>query len=315
MKTKRLLSAILALVMIISLSASAFAAKSGDNEESKIVNILLLGTDVRNSQTADPGRADCELVLSLNFDTGEVKYISFENGIIVPLPEGVSSPDGRRDTYLTQCYYIGGGELAEKTVSESFNLDLTGFAHVDYDAFEDVIDAIGGIDIELTDIEAAALNGKVKTNTFPLKRTVSAGMEHLDGYEALQYVRLLFTDDDWTRQQRQRNLMNVCVDKIRDLSLIDIAILAKTVIPLIETDMESGAMTAIILSLPKFFGSTVKEMQVPDGNMREDKIIECDFGYESKKISDFIYGTDYLATHEYTSPVDENEFAGHTVVK
>lgn len=93
-----------------------------------------------------------------------------------------------------------------KEVRECLRVDVNRYVRVNFDSFADIIDTVGGVDIELTSLEAQGLNGEVRTNAYA-KHKMYEGMNHLDGYDALQYSRLRYIDSDWKRIERQRNVI------------------------------------------------------------------------------------------------------------
>lgn len=260
-------------------------APEGDVFSDKnIVNILLLGSDAGAAGPNDPGRADCIMLCSLNKKTGDVKLISFERGITVSF-----------DVYpysdiLTHTYVWGGPELTLDIIRKYFLLDVLGYVHVNYDAFITGIDAIGGVDIELTEREAGGLNEDLYTNAVT-KNKVHEGMNHLDGYDALQYCRLRFIDSDWHRIERQRNMVQAALTKAKSLSLKELNEVADTMLPLINTNLSKSDIVSLLFYAPKFIGSTAGQMTVPD-HIPGDPVVWCHFDRETQKIKDFIYGED-----------------------
>lgn len=267
-------------VLPLSPSSSPEEPPSGD-----IINILLLGTDMRLPGTSDPGRADVTMLCSLDPKAGTIKLVSFERGIYVPIP-------GREDDLLTHAYHWGGAELSQSIISQCFSLELAGYAQVDFEAFVAIVDGIGGVDLELTAVEAAALSRGVGSYG------LSTGTNHLNGREALYYCRLRAPDDDWQRQQRQRNCITACVHQIKDLNLSQWNELADTILPYVHTNLSRDTLLSLLLQAPKLLGSSPEQLQVPDKNASFG-YIACDFEYEHRKISNFLYGTDYELRSPY----------------
>ncbi len=253
-------------------------ARPAPETASEIVNVLLLGTDFRIPGTEDPGRADSTMLCSLNMKTGDVKLISFERGIYVPIPD-------RGQDLLTHAYHWGGATLSQSIIEECFLLDVAGYAQVDFANFKLVIDTIGGVDIELTNAEAAALN-------------LPAGLNHLNGDLALSYCRLRSIDSDWERQQRQRTTIAAALKQVRTLSLPELDSTLNTLLPLIHTNLSKAQISRLILSAAKFVQGDVSQLQVPDQNWTNG-YIKCDFDYEHKKITNFIYNTEYDLSSPY----------------
>ena len=128
-------------------SEKPFATVKPADEIKGVVNILLIGTDEVCTTYDDQGRGDVTLLCSVNADSKTVKLISFERST------GVSWP-GHGDIMLTSTYAYGGAELTAESICRSFDISLDGYVHVDFEGFSRIIDAMGGIDIYLTEDEA-----------------------------------------------------------------------------------------------------------------------------------------------------------------
>lgn len=247
-----------------------------------IVNLLLIGTDGALGGPGDPGRADCIMLCSLNKKTGDVKLISFERGIAVEFDVYPKSD------ILTHTYAWGGSELVQEMIEKYFLLDILGYVHVNYDSFITGIDAIGGVDIELTEKEVAGLNGDTYTNAVTNVK-VNEGLNHLDGYDALQYCRLRFIDSDWHRIERQRNTVQAAMNQARTLSFKELNSVADLMLPLVETNLSKSDIMSLLFYAPKFIGADAGQMTVPE-HIPGDPMVWCHFDKETAKIMTFIYG-------------------------
>ncbi len=256
--------------------------------DKNIVNILLLGTDMKIPGTNDPGRCDCTMICSLNKATGEVKLVGFERAIGVPIP-------GYEDELLTYAYQYGGGPFMVETIKKCFNVDLAGYVHVGFESFPQVINAIGGIDVELSQSEIYNLS--VTYQYSPDLHEMSPGMNHLEGEVAYGYCRLRDSDDDWARQGRTREAVQAMVNKLKTLSITDLNKLMDEVLPLIETDLTNAQLTSLMMSAPKFVNATVTQLMEPDREKtwsyqtgRGAYMIGCDYKECAAEIREFIYG-------------------------
>ncbi|MBQ9358730.1 MAG: LCP family protein [Abditibacteriota bacterium] len=255
----------------------------------EIFNVLLLGTDYSISEK-DPGRADTNMLCSINTETGDVKLVSFERGIGVPVP-------GRGSDILTHAYTWGGPGLSQGIISQMFAVDVRGYVRVNFYDFINIIDAVGGVDVELTAQEAEALNRSVSYNDWGTVE-VHEGWNHLDGHYALWYSRLRAIDSDWNRQGRQRTVLMQVQEVCRDMSVIELMKLADSILPMIHTNLSREDVLVILRSLPKLAKGTVSQLQVPDKNYR-DNYIRCIPDYEAKKIDNFLYNAGYEITSPY----------------
>ena len=256
--------------------------------DKNIVNILLLGTDMKIPGTNDPGRCDCTMICSLNKATGEVKLVGFERAIGVPIP-------GYEDELLTYAYQYGAGPFMVETIEKCFKVDLAGYVHVGFESFPQVINAIGGIDVELNQSEIYNLS--VTYQYSPDLHEMSPGMNHLEGEVAYGYCRLRDSDDDWARQGRTREAVQAMVNKLKTLSITDLNKLMNEVLPLIETDLTNAQLTSLMMSAPKFVNATVTQLMEPAKDKtwsyqtgRGAFMIGCDFKECAAEIQEFIYG-------------------------
>ena len=256
--------------------------------DKNIVNILLLGTDMKIPGTDDLGRCDCTMICSLNKSTGEVKLVGFERAIGVPIP-------GYEDELLTYAYQYGAGPFMVETIEKCFNIDLAGYVHVGFESFPQVINAIGGIDVELNQSEIYNLS--VTYQYSPDLHEMSPGMNHLEGEVAYGYCRLRDSDDDWARQGRTREAVQAMVNKLKTLSITDLNKLMNEVLPLIETDLTNAQLTSLMMSAPKFVNAEVTQLMEPAKDKtwsyqtgRGAFMIGCDFKECAAEIQAFIYG-------------------------
>lgn len=215
-----------------------------------VVNILLLGTDERTEQFSDNARADSIMILSLNTKKHTIKLVSIERGIGVPVP-------GRNDDLITHTFRYGGAALTLKTVRECFNVDVDRYVRVNFSVFQKAIDAIGGVDITLTQAEAAYLTQqKSQTAQNPIP-SLAAGENHLDGKTALAYSRIRKIDSDWSRIKRQRNTIQAAINAVKSEDIFTLNKLADTVLPMIETNLTKEEITSLLFEVPGFISAGV----------------------------------------------------------
>ena len=150
-----------------------------------------------------------------------------------------------------------------REIEECFKVDVDHYIRVNFNTFEQLVNAVGGVDIDLTELEAQGLNGQVRTNA-RTHTEVHAGVNHLDGYDALQYSRLRYIDSDWQRVQRQRNVIQEVIAQTMNLGLLELNNLLDTILPLVQTNLTEGDITSLALSLaPKLSQVTVEQMTIP----------------------------------------------------
>ena len=188
---------------------------TGEIEEDKAVfNILLIGTDDRTTKFNDNARGDTCILLSINRETNQVHLVSFERAIGVKIPSG--EYEGQWD-WLTHMFWYGGPYLMTRQIRENFKVDVTKYIRVNIRTFMELVDSVGGVDIDMTEAECNNINHPEGTFTAgnikgmhvenEVQQDLVPGINHLNGATAMCYARLRAIDDDWHRVERQRKVI------------------------------------------------------------------------------------------------------------
>lgn len=183
------------------------------------INILLLGTDERPDE-AGPSRTDTLILMSVNPEEKTLGLLSMPRDLWVPIP-GQNITTKINTAYgigEAQDYQGGGAQLAKDTVSSLIGRPVDYFVRVNFDGFREIIDMIGGIDVNVTttihDEEYPTADYGVET--FHLE----AGPQHLDGETALKYARTRHSSDDYNRARRQQEIIRAVADKVLNAGMI-----------------------------------------------------------------------------------------------
>lgn len=201
---------------------------------SHIVNILLIGQDRREGEGRQ--RSDAMILCTINTKTKTLTMTSFMRDLYVQIP-------GYSPNKMNACYQIGGMKLLDGCLETNFGVSVDGNVEVDFGGFMDVVDMMGGVDIELNQAEADYLNRRgnwgvndSSAGTWNLK----AGMNHLTGEQALAYSRTRYIGNgDFERTERQRKVLTAMVEQSRDLSLPQLNGLLQAALPLLTTDLNN----------------------------------------------------------------------------
>ena len=243
---KRILKAIIAVVVIITiiitviagisgytrndLTSNEYISKSGLTDNPLVTNILLIGVDGTLDESS---RSDSMILVSLDYVHGKIKLTSFLRDSWVYIPSKGSNHK------LNSACSSGGAQLVVDTIEYNFKVDIDHYIMVDFDMFTEIIDALGGIDVEITENEASFINRTTK-------HTVSSGESvHLDGEKALVYSRIRKLDTDYMRTYRQRKVITAIINKVKKTNIVDLIKLANNVLPLLETDLSPLEITSL----------------------------------------------------------------------
>lgn len=289
----------------VSVSPGGATLLSSDN----VLNILLFGQDTPGSEL-DHGRSDTTILLSIDNVHKKLKLTSFQRDTYVNIP-------GYGDNKINSAFTFGGERLSIDTIESNFGIKVDKYATVDFSSFRQVIEALGGVDIELNLEEIQYINAQIDVNgqtdrtSFldydPYKETQ---MMHLDGYQALWYARdrgeenlggnpeYSFSGDDWDRTSRQRNLIQTIVKNLReDASLTELVAIANKIGPLVTTNLKKGDITFLVSNMMTYIGYDMEEMSLPTlGNWHYGKtsdgqsvIAIDDWDTVRKDVAKFIY--------------------------
>lgn len=216
------------------------------------VNILLLGGDGRTE--GDHGRSDTILVASIDPVTKQADLFSILRDTYVDIP-------GYGKGKINAAYAYGGPKLAMNTVSDFTNLPIHYYFYIDLDSFIALVDAIGGIELEVE----KDMKYRDSYDKQELQIDLKKGLQHLDGNKALQYVRFRYDAmSDYARTERQRKFLQAVASKMQSASSIaQLPNILDKIAPYIETDMELGQMIKLAVLGYKIKGNEINSVQLP----------------------------------------------------
>ena len=206
-------------------------------------NIVVFGVDTRSNSYANT-RSDTIMIVSLNQDTNEVKIASVYRDTYLYI-------DGHGYDKITHAYAYGGPELAINALNKNLDLNITEFVTVNFNAVIDIVDAIGGVEIDVTQEELGYMNQYIRDVNGELGRRdsilPSAGTKTLTGAQALAYSRIRYTaGGDFKRAERSRTVLNKTFEKAKKLSIGKLNTLADKLLPKILTNISSTEILSMI---------------------------------------------------------------------
>lgn len=223
-------------------------------EEHNIVNILLLGQD--EAKGAARSRTDSLILCTFNLDKKTLTMTSFMRDMYVEIP-------GYGSNRINVAYIWGGLEALDETLMHNFGIHVDGHVAVDFSQFEELINLLGGVDIELSSLEVGHMN---VTYGFAL----TPGVNHLNGAEALAYARTrkVNTPDgsiaDFGRTDRQRIVLNALLEAYKNVGITKMLGLMDDILPMVTTDMEYDQMTGYVLDFyPLLTEGTIVTQRIP----------------------------------------------------
>ena len=211
-------------------------------------NLLLIGTDAYTDDSR--GRSDTTVLVQLDTDQKTVKMVSFLRDMYVKIP-------GKGSNRINASYAWGGAELLEKTLAENFG------------RLVDVIDAIGGVEVEVSEAERVQLNSILKFYNTKIGDKESdqlleqSGYQLLTGKQALCFSRIRKIDSDFARTSRQRTVIEAAFHKVMELDMISISALIMQNMDAVETDLTLNDALELIPMAIVAKNATFDSMTVP----------------------------------------------------
>lgn len=244
------------------------------SKKENITNILLLGID--NQENA----SDAMMVFSLDKDTNTAKLTSIMRDLSVDL-----GPNAQKHK-INYAYNVGGVEESVKVVNREFDLDINKYVKVSFDGLVDVIDYIGGININITESERKIIGAS------------KSGNVTLNGKQALAYSRIRKIDNDYQRTSRQRKVLMAIFNKAKSISVSSYPKALADLSSNVETNLSTFELLDLAKAVMSLSSDDLEGFRIPIDGTSHDSMdkgiyyLEWDRASNKKAIHDFIYGTE-----------------------
>lgn len=198
-------------------------------------NIVIFGVDSRQNSLTEGTHSDTIIIASLNQETKDVKIASIYRDTYSNIPDiGYKK--------INAAYFDGGYSLALSTINKNFDLDITEYVTVNFQAVVDAVDLVGGITLDVKEDELHYLNGYVnslnKINGTNVPHLKSAGTQLVNGTQATAYARIRYTAGaDYKRTERQRIVIEKVFEKVKNSNLATINAFINKVFPEVSTNL------------------------------------------------------------------------------
>lgn len=193
-----------------------------------VINLLLLGLDSEDA-LENGGRSDSMILVSLNKKTNQINMISFFRDA------WCYTNAGGYDTFnkMNASYYYGGPSGVIDTIEKNYKIDIDYYVAVDFSSFVDIIDALGGLKVEVQQYEAEYINATTR-------HTIDYGEEvTLSGAEALVFARIRQSDydSDVSRTRRQRLVITSLINSVKGASIGQLNDVLDLLFQYVKTDL------------------------------------------------------------------------------
>ena len=266
-----------------------------------VMNILLIAEDLRDTTEDSAGNTDVMMIISINTEQKTITMTSVMRDCYV----NFQTSDGVwYATRLNAAYWHGGVSLLQSTIESYMNVEIDRYVLVNFNVFIDIVDTLGGLELTVTDEEAAGMDDPLAEQNKYLGN--EKGTDYLDeggdlllnGNQTLAFARLRYVGNaDYERTERQRRVIAEMITESRDLSIVEMDKLANDILPQIKTDITKNEAAQLLVDMLDYRNYEIQEMRVPaDGTFTNEiisgmDVLSVDFNANAALFEELVYGT------------------------
>ena len=229
-----------------------------------IKNIALFGVDTEDGGV---GRSDSIMVATLDPVHKKLKLTSLMRDSYVNI-------EGYGNDKLNHAYAFGGPQLSIKTINENFGFNIEDFISVNFSSLPVIIDILGGIEIEIMDNEVNLINDYIRSLNSQLGVStpyiVSSGYQYLDGYQALAYSRVRYTEGgDYKRTERQRMVLEAVFEKLLNTPASSYSSILNSVLPHVQTNISPTEILSLGTKVVGIGSTSLQQERFPRDGFAE----------------------------------------------
>ncbi len=238
-----------ALLLLLLIFALGFGVYAFVFQQSGYYTVAVFGLDSRSGNVGKEALSDVNILVRVDRGTGEIKLVSLYSDTY----SKISSENYHK---LNEAYFRGGPEQAVWAVEHNTDVKVDDYAAFNWKAVVDAINILGGVDLEISDSEFKYINAfiteTVNSTGVGSYQLEHAGMNHLDGIQAVAYARLRLMDTDYQRTERQRKVIGLALDKAKSADYQTLYTLASAVLPQISTSVTIDDLIPFAKNIRKF---------------------------------------------------------------
>lgn len=236
---------------------NAIDAQLKSSDLDKPFYMVLIGSDIRDGQTQAESRSDTNILVRVDPQENQVTMVSIPRDTAIDI-------DGHGISKFNNAYTYDGAAGVIREAGELCGVDIAHYAEVNFLGLEGVVNAIGGVDVEVSELINDPDADNTSWNPTATPVIIEPGMQHLDGHEALVFARSrAFADGDFTRAENQRKLINAIVDKVLSLPVTELPAVIEAAAASVTTDLSITDIIALAQMFQDGADLTVYSVMVP----------------------------------------------------
>lgn len=228
--------------------------------DDKVMNLLLIGQDLASKNSSSN---ESFALFTVNKRSKKLITTSFYNNLYVYIP-------GVGKERLATAYELGGADLLIKTLEKNFGLVVDGFIMADYSAYIDIVDLIGGVELDISEQELEPVNRNIREINTQLGYSEDAdlisskGKILLNGKQALGYSRNWYTKEGkFISHGNQKAVILSILNEVRSFNIIKINAFLNEILPKITTNLSQSRIMELIVMLPMYFNYSIDYLTLP----------------------------------------------------
>lgn len=261
-----------------------------------ILNILLVGVDGENLDKGN--RSDAMMILTIDSEKKDIRLTSIGRDTLVDIP-------GYSDEKLNHAYAYEGPSLLIQTIDKNFGIPIEKYITVSFKSFMDIVDEIGGVEVEIDENNIEIINNTISEtykmysegkDSEEVKLIQGSGRQMINGYQALAFSRIRYTDNGYERDKRQREVISSAYSKLLDQNIETIKKAVDIVLGNCKTNIAPLEMIEIGIKAYNIKDNEIEQLEFPLDSHREDVlkdgkgwVTEWDIDYNKEVLKDFIF--------------------------
>ena len=248
-------------------------------EDESLITFIVFGLDNDDEDNDSQTRSDVMMIVTMDTEKKEIRLASLMRDTLVTMPEG-------QINRLNTAYVFGGPKYALQTINSVYALNLENYVTINFDSAAEIIDALGGVKIDVESIVGSYMSP-----------AMSGGVHTLTGAQAVEYVRVRkISGGDFGRTARQRKVMMAIIKGLADASLDDAVRLASVLPQYVKTNFSSTEILSLANTAYSMRGADIKQLQVPQPdtykmiNYKNMSVLRVDFDANATVLHQFILG-------------------------
>ncbi|MGN1132983.1 MAG: LCP family protein, partial [Oscillospiraceae bacterium] len=279
-----------------------------------VMNILLIGEDLRDTQTQSRGNTDVMMMISINKKLKTITMTSFLRDAWVEIGDhGMDK--------LNAAYYYDGPELVKSTIQKYYGVVIDRYVIVNFSTFIEIVDTLGGINMDVTDEEAEGMKDPMAEQNDIMHKEHNADFLEsggtqlkLNGNQALAFARLRYVGNaDYERTQRQRRVITEIINESKKMSLMEINTFAQKIFPEVKLDITKGELASLLLNAYDYMNYDIQQLQIPSDGAFQEGSVQVQSGGQWLALSvlfpDFQKNAEIIKDTIYVDHRNDSDFA------